>query len=349
MRGRKESTDRALAVIALSICALLLATAGASAAAPKVVRHRASFSFEAELPPSQGYGLILRASDHRDIELAVEREPGIEPYVTMFYEVKGHVGRNGIEADLGRFGRVDLHFVGRSHEERFRYPNCRGGASSISRRGILRGVFGFEALERKITSTVHRVEGQIREEPRRTCTPRPSQVSNGGDESTYARRPVLSEGTGEGFVTDFSALAYTDGRTVEIYALKVNDELGPGIVPDMAATSTRRYGRVLVATSVHAPESEEEVPGEGAEFSIPGSGTRPHRATLSAPAPFSGTGTYVYRPGSAPTFLGDLTVKIPGEGTVALAGPEFKAALCNYAKVKRQRACEAIAAPPHTV
>jgi hypothetical protein len=117
----------------------------------------------------------------------------------------------------------------------------------------------------------------------------------------------------------------------------------------MAATSTRRFGRVLVSTSVHAPESEEEEPGEGAEFTISGKGTRPHRATLSAPAPFSGQGTYVYRPGSAPTFLGTLSVHIPGEGTVALTGPGFRAALCNYAKVKLQRACEETAAPPHTV
>ena len=48
------------------------------------------------------------------------------------------------------------------------------------------------------------------------------------------------------------------------------------------------------------------------------------------------------------TFRGDLAVHIPGEGTVALAGPEFRAALCDYAKTKLQRACESKVAPPHT-
>jgi hypothetical protein len=346
---RTKPPIRLSAILALFVLTLLLGSGSASAAHKKVVHHRASFSFEADLPSADGYALILRASDHRNIELAVEREPGLEPYVTMFYKMKGHVGRHGIEADLGRFGKVDMHFVGRPKEQRFHYPNCRGGPAALSRYGELRGTFEFVALDPKITSTVHRAEGQTQEDPARTCTPKPSQVVfEGGDESTYARRLVPVEGKGEGFVTDLSALAHSGGRTVEIYAVKLADELGGGIVPDMAATSTRRFGRVLVSTSVHAPESEEEVPGEGAEFTVSGKGTRPHHATVSAPSPFSGSATYVYRPGSAPTFLGDLAVHIPGEGTVALAGPQFRAALCDYAKTKRQRACEARAAPPHT-
>ncbi len=125
--------------------------------------------------------------------------------------------------------------------------------------------------------------------------------------------------------------------------------MGGGLVPDLAATSTRRFGRVLVSTTVHAPEGEEEAPGEGPEFSITGKGTRPHGATLSAPAPFSGTGTYTYRPGSPPTFLGSLKVHIPGEGMLPLAGPQFHPALCNFGKVRRQRACEEAGGPAHTV
>lgn len=342
------SPIRLSAILVVLICTLLASSGSASAVHHEAIHHPASFSFEADLPSADGYGLILRASDHHRIELAVQREPGAEPYVTMFYRVRGHVGRHGIEADLGRFGRVEMHFIGRLYEERFRFHNCRGRAAVVSRYGDLRGIFRFEALDPKITSTVYRAKGQTREEPARTCTPKAPQVSGGGDGSSYARRPVPAEGNGEGLVTGFSALTHADGRTVEIYAFKLNDELGGGIISDMAATSTRRFGRVLVSTSVHAPESEEEVPGEDAEFTVLGKGTRPRRAILSAPAPFLGDGTYLYRPGSAPTFLGTLSVHIPGEGTVPLAGPGFRAALCNYAQVKLQRACEATAAPPHT-
>lgn len=36
----------------------------------------------------------------------------------------------------------------------------------------------------------------------------------------------------------------------------------------MAATSTRRFGSVLVSTSVHAPEGEVGESGDAVEFSI---------------------------------------------------------------------------------
>jgi hypothetical protein len=334
-----------IAAFALSGLALLLGATGSATASKKLVHHRADFSFEANLPSTDGYALILRADDHRNIELAVEREPFAEPYVTMFFRAKGYVGEHGVHVDLGRFGRADLHFVGRRHEERFHYRNCTPAVPEVSSYGVLEGFFEFESLDRKITLTAHRAEGQTRQEPARTCTPRPRNEEEGVATFAAAGRPTLVEGKGEGFVDDFSAIAHTGGRTIEIYAVKLPDE----IVPDMAATSTRRFGRVLLSTTVHAPEGEEELPGEGVLFSIPGKGTRPRRATLSAQAPFSGTGTYAYRPGSPPTFLGSLKVRMPGEGVLPLAGPEFHAALCNFAEVKRQRACEETAGPAHTV
>jgi hypothetical protein len=337
------------AALCLFCLVLISGAADTATADQKVVHHRASFSFEADLPSTAGYALILRASGHHAVELAVEREPGAEPYVTMFYRAPGHVGQDGVKADLGRFGRIDLHYVGRPHEERFHYPDCRPAVPEVTRYGILEGLFEFEALDPKVKLTTHRLEGQTRKEPGRTCMPKPREEFEGEAESFADRRPLVGEGEGEGVAADFSALAHVGGRTIETYAVRLNDEIGPGIVPDMAATSTRRFGRVLLSTSVHAPESEEEVPGEGALFSISGKGTRPQHATLSAPAPFSGTGTYIYRPGSPPTFLGSLKVSVPGEGTLPLAGPEFHAALCNFAEVQRQRTCEETVGPAHTV
>ena len=330
------------AVLTVLCVALSLGATGSAAAAPRV-HHRASFSFEAALPSADGYALFLRAKDHRHIELDVERESPAEPYVTMTYRATGQVDDDGIKVDFGRFGKVDLRSVGHPHEEQSRYPNCTPAAPAISRYGGMRGRFEFESLDGKVELSAHQVEGQTRDAPSRTCTPKPHQEIEG--ETSFAARPVVTEAKGEGFAAGFSALAHTGGRTIEIYAVELNHE----IVPDMAATSTRRYGRVLLSTSVHAPESEEEVPGEAVQFSIAGQGTRPRRATLSAPEPFSGIGTYTYEPGSPATFLGSLKVRIPGEGTLPLSGPEFRAALCNFAKTKRQRACEETATPPHTV
>jgi hypothetical protein len=333
------------AVAAVLGLALLLGAPASAASSHKFVHHRASFSFEAHLPSAAGYAMYLRAKNHRDIELDVEREAPAEPYVTMTYRAKGRVGEDGIKVGFGRFGRVDLRFVGGSQVERFHPPNCRPAAAEITRSGVLRGRFEFESLDRKVLLSTGRVEGGITDDPAQTCRPQPREEFE-GEPSFANRRSTVAEGTEEeGFATGFSALAHTDGRTIEIYAVSLHHE----VIPDMAATSTRRYGRVLLSTSVHAPETEEEKPGEEVRFSIPGGGTRPQRATLSAPLPFSGFGTYSYRPGSPATFLGSLKVRIPGEGTLPLAGPEFKAALCNFAKTRRQRACEETATPPHTV
>jgi hypothetical protein len=337
---------RPISAAAAMLCLALILGASASAAPPhKLVHHRASFSFEAHLPSADGYALYLRAKNHRDIELDVEREAFTEPYVTMTYRAKGRVGEDGIKVDFGRFGRVDLRFGGSAQVERFHPPNCRPAVAEITRGGVLRGRFEFESLDGTVKLSTGRVEGGISDDPAQTCRPRPREEFE-GPPSFASRRPTVAEGTEEeGFATGFSALAHTGRRTIEIYAVSLHHE----VIPDMAATSTRRYGRVLVSTSVHAPETEEEKPGEAVRFSISGKGTRPHRATLSAPLPFSGIGTYSYRPGSPATFLGSLKVRIPGEGTLSLAGPEFKAALCNFAKARRQRACEETATPPHTV
>jgi len=331
--------------LTVSCLALVLGAPGGAAASGREFYYPGSFSFEAHLPSADGYDLYLRAHNRHEIELDVEREGFAEPYVTMTYRANGRISDHGIKSDLGRFGQIDLHFVGRPQTERFHDPDCTPRAVEVTRLGVLRGVFEFESLDRKVKLSVHRLEGHTAERPERTCKPQP-RIEREGPGSFFAdRRPVVAEGKGEGFVADFSALAHIGGRTIEIYAIKLQNE----IVPDMAATSTRRYGRVLLSTSVHAPESEEEVPGEGVLFSIPGRGTRPRHATLSASGPFSGTGTYIYRPGSAPTFLGSLKVRIPGEGTLPLAGPEFHAALCNYSEVRRQRACEKTVGPAHTV
>jgi len=229
-------TTLSSAALCLFCLVLISGAADGATADQKVVHHRASFSFEADLPSTAGYALILRASGHHAVELAVEREPGAEPYVTMSYRAPGHVGQDGVRADLGRFGRVDLHFVGRPHEERFHYPDCRPAVPEVTRYGVLEGLFEFEALDRKIKLTAHRVEGHTRKEPGRTCTPKPRDEFEGEPESFADRRPLAGEGKGEGVAADFSALAHTGGRTIETYAIRLNDEIGPGIVPDMAET-----------------------------------------------------------------------------------------------------------------
>lgn len=329
-------------VVAMAAAASLLAQVAPAAAAHTTVRP-ASFSFEAQLPTSDGYSMYLRGYGHRRIELDLGTE-NAEPYTTMSYTTEGKVSRDGIDADFGRFGRIELNLVGSPKRSVFHPPNCQPHGPDVSEYGRMTGSAEFETLGEvvKLDSNRLSIEGETRSSPKQICTPKPSQIVYGGT-AMQARRPHRVE-KGEGSVTTVMARAHTLGRTIDIYAVKLIHEF----VPDMAATSTRRFGKVLASTSVHAPEGEEG-PGEAVGLSINGAGTRPRGAVLSAAAPFSGSATYRKRPGVEPSWLGSLAVEIPGEGTLPLAGPDFHAIACAYASNKLQRACERTVAPPHTV
>jgi hypothetical protein len=329
-------------VAAIAAAASLPAQVAAAAVTNTTVRP-ASFSFEAQMPTSDGYSMYLRGYGHRRIELDLGTENVERPYITMSYTTEGKVNRRGIDADFGDFGRIELNFVGSPERSVSHSPNCRPHGPDLNEYGRMTGSAEFETLGGVVKLDSHQlsVEGQTWSSPKQTCTPKPSNVVYGRT-AMEARRPHRVE-KGEGFVTTVMARAHTMGRTIDIYALKLNHEF----VPDMAATSTRRFGKVLTSTSVHAPEGEEG-PGEAVGLSIDGDGTRPRGATLSAAAPFSGSATYRKAPGAAPSWLGSLAVEIPGEGTLPLAGPEFHAIACAYASNQLQRACERTVAPPHT-
>ena len=142
----------------------------------------------------------------------------------------------------------------------------------------------------------------------------------------------------------FLARGHLRGRTVDLYAIDLEQE-----VVDLAASSTRRFGAVLVQTTIHAPESEEPGSGKAVDLSIFGDSPRPKAADLEVAPPFSGSARYRTTADGPPSWLGDLAVQMPGEGELSLAGPEFRAVLCGYLDTRRERACESAIASPHTV
>jgi hypothetical protein len=253
---------RVLAFVAISSCTLLSARAATAGAAHTFVRPE-SFNFEAKLPSSDGYSLYLRADDHRHIEIDLGSENNEEaPYITGDYETTGRVDRHGIDVDFGQFGHIDLHFAGSPKRQLFHSPNCKGAKPEVFQYGEMEGTVEFESLGGTVKLHTDRVaEGQTSHAPKRTCTPKPSRIVYGGT-VMEARRAHRVE-KGEGGVTTVMARAHTMGRTIDIYAFKLNHEF----VPDMAATSTRRFGNVLMSTSVHAPDGEEG-PGEAVKWRL---------------------------------------------------------------------------------
>jgi hypothetical protein len=342
MDGRKSRrVSRFLATVGLSACAVLFAGSAIARAARTVVQPE-TFLFEAEIPTKHGWAAFLRADGHRRIELFIHHyDEEVRPYETMSYKTVGHVDRHGISADFDRFGEIHLDFPSNPKRELFPFPNCRGSKPEVIQYGEMHGKIDFEALGGLIRLDRTHVEGQTRHSPRRTCVPKPSQV--------YSRRgereiPVPKRSEPEFSVQTFLARGHLRGRTVDLFAIDLQDE-----VIDLAASSTRRFGSVLVQTTIHAPESEEPGPGKRVDLTIFGDSPRPKAADLEVAPPFLGSARYRTRAAGPPSWLGDLAVQVPGEGELPLAGPEFRAVLCGYLDTQRQRDCERAVASPHTV
>ena len=319
-------------------CVALAAAGGATAAAARTVAPHPGLFFEAHLPLADGWSIYLRGSGPHRVELDISNPEGAASYTTMNYSTGGRVGRDGIEADLGRFGHVDLRFSGTPERYVERFPNCRGTYRQIVHTGTLTGQVEFAALAGPPPVALESVEGEIRGPTKGVCRPVP--FSPGGPET-----PVPTARPTSGFESqseDFLARRRSKARTIDLYATRIAGE-----VVDMAATSTRHFGKVLVATSVHAPHGRG--PGEAAHLRTTGMPVRPYGATLRAAPPFSGVGTFRGLPGGPSSWRGSLAVQIPGEGRINLAGPGFKAVVCGYESTRRQRSCERTVAPPHTV
>jgi hypothetical protein len=323
-----------LALLAVACLALPVGgTATASAAEP--VEPTAGLSFEAELPTTEGWTIYLRGVGPHYIELDIESAGSARRLTTMTYATGGRIGPDGIEADLGRFGQVDLHFAAPPRKSYLRFPDCGGSYREVIRSGTLTGTVEFAPLAGPSKVDLESVEGEISGPTLGVCKPR--QIIFGGPET---RPPSTRPATGfESPSEDLVARRRSNARTLDLSVFRI-----VGKVVDLAASSTRNFGKVTVQTTVHAPKGRGL--GEAATLTTTGRPERPTGATLRARSPFSGVGIFRARPGVPPTWRGSFAVTIPGEGHFHLAGPGFSAVVCGYEETLRQRDCERTVAIP---
>jgi hypothetical protein len=330
--------------LAAMTCVAMLLGGAATAEAAQTIEPRPELFFEAKLPTVDGWSIYLRGSGPHRVELDIANPEAATHYTTMNYWTGGRVGANGIEADLGRFGSVDLRFSAPPEKSAVRFPNCRGTYREVIRTGTLTGHVDFAALAGPSDVDLESVEGEIRGPTKGVCKPvpitfGPEPTPPAARAATGSRAPAVPSFASE----DFLARRRSRARTIDLYAFRIDRE-----IIDMAAKTTRRFGKVRVGTSVHAAHGNEGL-WTAAHLTTTGPPVRPISAILRASSPFSGVGRYRARPGAPPTWLGSLAVRIPGEGKINLAGPEFRAVICGYEKTGKQRRCERKVAPPHVV
>jgi hypothetical protein len=214
----------------------------------------------------------------------------------------GSANGERVHANFGRVGLVSAHFVPSGRVERSRSPHCKGGPS-ITRFGTFVGKIRFEGEEGFTRFSSRRVRGTISSAPRQFCTFPKSRVV----EPPPHRRPKF-------FLTGFFASAVTR-ETATNFVASVRE-----LEPDVArfqASSFETHGEMLITREVAV-----EGPSTGFAFT-----TGLDSATLSPPAPFSGSATFTRIDDFASRWQGPLAVSLPGRANVPLTGRAFTWAL----------------------
>ena len=259
-----------------------------------------SSSMRAHLRGSNGYGISL-SGNGGFVFLAVQGH-----HATIQYFAKGAARKGRIKARFGGLGHVALRFHpgGKAHLRKESVGDCRGG-DSLVQPGVFVGKLDFEGEQGYTSIHASRIKGTVTHTKRQVCR-------NSG-----------REGGEEGFpssikTTFLSATANEDGTSFN--AFKIESKSRPrlnGI--SFSATVVESSGPGFsVFRSIQATAEDPDA------FNVVTSHGRVDEATVTPPAPFSGSATYRRAVAKkSETWAGSLTGDFPGLGTVSLAGPEF--------------------------
>jgi hypothetical protein len=225
---------------------------------------------------------------------AAKREGEVE------YATHGVVGRNGsIHAGLGDVGLISARFRPDRVSRRPGPHNCRGGAEVV-RYGHFQGVIqlqgdlGYTSVRRRRTA------GTVTTSPRQVC--RESAGGEGG-------RPTAELLAGAGSVRFAAYRAPLGGGR-------------SGELTYFAASALSTRGRLSIRSSV-------SIGGEASQLSLSGTGAAPQSAFAAPPPPFQGSAAFHLTSPTSATWEGNLSVALPGFGSVPLTGAGFWSAACS--------------------
>ncbi len=285
--------------MALMAALALVVPAGASATGTYATH--AGFSTTGVIDGSNGFKAQFWEGSRRKFKLTVKGHHSTTTYTVDGGPVSG--GR--VSARLGKRGTVDLRFVPVGKPRFFKPPSWCEGPPYRWQLGHLIGHLAFHGERDYTHARGHRLYAARETLPSLRCRYASGPEYHPDDEArawvgawSYQRR-ALHFG---------AALFHRDarprGRRVEFRA-SISD--GAGRV------------RIDREVAVAAPEDMISFPR----------GPLSESATVSPPAPFSGTATFTRTRESSFTWTGDLAVKFPGIDPVRLAGPRFGAQLCT--------------------
>jgi hypothetical protein len=309
---------------------VLLALPATAPAKPGYEVESASLESTIRLRGSNGFAISIGTFGHRRVTVAAKKGN-----VFALYSVKGRVTSRGIDADLGRLGRISLRFEGvheRPPETLFPSQKC-WGPDPVREFGNFRGVIRFNGERRYTQVRVARAWGSVTRSHRRIC-----------EELDWPLGPRLDRAPEKDSSIPLTVVgAVSRAPEQSIYLQTVAAE-GPrrGPAADLflgfaTAAVTERQGRIAIVRTALTSFGRLAI-------ALADRGEEPRSATVNLPKPFSGRAAYAKELGTPASWTGSLGVWLPGLGTVPLSGPDFDALVCRSKREALIQRCEALSA-----
>jgi len=330
--------------IAGAAVAAALALPGGAAARPGDEVRPRSLHLTTSSFATRGYTVNIETVGHHRVLLTAQKNGQIAQYT-----VRGKVSRHRIRADFGRFGRVNLHFygkpvpfpkkTGKDEKAGEKERRCRGRKPEREF-GEFRGGVEFDGQRLFTRLAVGGLEGELRRSYRQVCWfHRPAPEARA---SVSSNAPVVVQRAGIpnfGFtIVVLSAQGRVEGALTHFSAINLEAPAGIPLPPGerfslVTAYRQERVGRIHVFRSTFLSAGPGQV-------QISRRGVQPAKAKVDLGSPFSGNA--LFRDGtkkSPSTWQGDLVVRLPGTGALALTGPHFHASLCRASAFHPHSAC----------
>lgn len=310
---------------ALIAFAALLSLAVPAIATAKSAEHKHQhlFHLDVNLPDSNGYSMDLKAEDHRHVELKAGRG-----HVAVRYSVLGRASSHRVDADFGALGEVHIRIHLKPELVVPLFGKKRCGERIGFYGGRFRGKVDFTGepevggvhIHRGRISLIH-ISHACKRTHRRLA-------ANG------LSRSVKGEARPGEEADRLSAELKTEGRTLSFEALRFK-----GSRRDPRATATfiradltETLGRVAIERTAFELTPEKVL-------RVSGRDKQPETAVIAPPKPFTGSASYSVAPETAPSWSGDLSVYLPGAGTVPLTGTGFSTEFCRAFSAPEAKRC----------
>jgi hypothetical protein len=310
---------------AATVAALLMpAAAGATAPREHPARRGAKTevieSFKA--PGTNGFTLNVTLLEGKRLFVAAEARAGRQGSKEVLYTLAApqSAGSDDIKARIGGLGKIDVHFVAESTKKANpKVPGCTGG-ESVTETGHFVGQISFRGEQGFTRVGATRAAGSVIKETAPKCKNLP----------TSPREEAGAEKKGS------EAIAEAEGKEVDLNVVTDHGKvrLGATRTEIDAKGKTRTFANFTAVAGRNRGKVQEVslvllLLQKGPTFLSPEPSFPTRAATISPPAPFSGTGTFTREAGKSASWTGDLKVELPGFGDVPLAAGGSTASMCQ--------------------